>query len=431
MAMMKNPSVEASKAAQQNALFKRKAMVGLRLPKLGATAAYTVMSQDIGHFDFNPAKDKALQIIGSLGLPIPPAIGQQLAALDLSYTLQKSNFAMVGAELVVPIYTGGKINAAIAAARINEQTAQNKTEQVGEELFVEVTERYWGLLLQQKVETLLGEVVKGMELHLSNARELEKNGIIARGETLFAEMAYSDAKAAYENALLETATINTALGGSLGGQDASFNPTTELFIAPKVESIESIKSRVREGNSQLKQVELVKKLAEQGVKAERAGFFPQVAAMGGYDIWNHQVSDQLPRWVAGVGVKLNLFDGLMRENNYRAAKSQVAQVEAVEKKANIDIMVLVEKLYNTMLGAKQQAESIETSIAFSQEYLRIKQQGFAEGMATSSDVVDAQLNLAKYKTERLAALYTFDLTLSQLLALAGEPEQIFEYILRE
>lgn len=427
-AMMKNQAIEASKAGELTAEFKRKATAGLRFPKLGVTAAYTVMSQDIGHVDLNPQKEQVLAVLGSLGLPIPPAIVQQLSALDLSYTLQKSDFGMVGAELIVPIYTGGKINAAITAAKINEQTAKVKTEQVSEELFVEVAQRYWGLLLQQKVEALRGEVVAGVELHLKDAEQLSENGIIARGELLFAEMAYADALSAFGNSRLETATVNSALGGSLGGMTGDFLPTTELFMSSNVESLESFKSKVRNNSTQLKQVELVRKLAQQAVRAERAGFFPQIAAMGGYDIWNHQLSDQIPRWVAGVGVKINLFDGLMRENNFRAAKSQVAQVEAVEKKANIDIMVLVEKLYNTLLASQKQVVATQKSIVFGQEYLRIKQNAFSEGMATSADVVDAQLNLTKYKTERLAAIYTFDLTLSQLLALAGEPERIFEYL---
>lgn len=428
IAMSSNPAIQGAKEAERAAEFKRKATVGLRYPKLGATAAYTVMSQDIGSFDLNGQKDKALQVLGSLGLPIPPAIIEGLKSIDLSYTLQKSNFAMVGVQVAVPIFMGGKINAAVAAAKINEQTSNIKAEQISEELFVEVAQRYWGLLLQRQVETLLGEVEQGVALHLKNSQELEKNGIVARGETLFAEMAHSDAKTAYQKAKHESNTINSALGGSLGGIVADYEPITNLFITTEVESLESFKERVRVNNSQLKQVGLIKKLAEQGVRVERSGFFPQVAAMGGYDIWNHQLTDQLPRWVAGVGVTLNIFDGLTREYNYKAAKSQVKQVEAAQQKANIDIMILVEKLYNSLLSAQEQAIASGSNIAFGEEYLRIKQKAFAEGMATSSEVIDAQLNLNKYKTERLASLYAFDMTLSQLFALSGEPERIFEYL---
>ena len=49
-------------------------------------------------------------------------------------------------------------------------------------------------------------------------------------------------------------------------------------------------------------------------------------------------------------------------------------------------------------------------------------------MAPSSDVVDARLNLAKAKVERLAAACTFDIALAQLLALAGETESMGSYM---
>lgn len=424
---MQNPAIEAAKAAHEAATAKRKATYGLHLPRLDVAANYTIMSQDIGHIDLNPAKEQAMGLIGSLGLPIPPSIVQAINGIDLSYTLQKSQFAMVGATLTVPIFMGGRINAANNAAKIQEHKADLQGELVEEELFVEIAERYWGLLLQRHVSSLLDEVSKGVELHMNNAKQLEANGIIARAETLYAEMAYSQAVASYEKSLLDVATTNSALSGSLS-QSALYEPTTELFISNDIPSLDQFKTKVKQNSSQLKQVGLIKKLAEQAVKAERGNFFPQVAAIGGYDIWNFQLSNQLPRWVAGVGVKFNIFDGLEREYKYKAAKAQVRQVEAVEQKANTDIMILVEKLYNSMLAAQEQVKANDTSIAFAEEYLTAKQKAFAEGMATSSDVVDAQLNLAKYKTERLAAMYAFDTTLAKLLALSGEAGNIFSFL---
>lgn len=424
---MQNPAIEAAKAAHDAATAKRKATYGLHLPRLDVAANYTIMSQDIGHIDLNPAKDQALSILGSLGLPIPPSIAQAIKGLDLSYTLQKSQFAMVGATLTVPIFMGGRINAANNAAKIQEHKAELQGELVEEELFVEIAERYWGLLLQRRVSALLGEVTKGVELHMNNAKQLEANGITARAETLYAEMAYSQAMASFEKSVLDVATTNSALSGSLS-QPGDYEPTTELFISDELPSLEQFKSWVKTNSSQLQQVGLIKKLAEQAVKAERGNFFPQVAAIGGYDIWNFQLSSQLPKWVAGVGVKFNIFDGLEREYKYKAAKAQVRQVEAVEQKANTDILILVEKLYNSLLAAQAQVRANDQSIAFGDEYLVAKQKAFAEGMSTSSDVVDAQLNLAKYKTERLAAMYAFDTTLAKLLALSGRSESLFDYV---
>ena len=71
---------------------------------------------------------------------------------------------------------------------------------------------------------------------------------------------------------------------------------------------------------------------------------------------------------------------------------------------------------------------MQATVAFAESYLDAKQRAFSEGIAPSSDVVDARMNLAKAKVERLAAAYTFDVTLAQLLALAGETEALGSYM---
>lgn len=79
------------------------------------------------------------------------------------------------------------------------------------------------------------------------------------------------------------------------------------------------------------------------------------------------------------------------------------------------------------MKTREQLESIETSLNFATEYLRVREKSFAEGFATSLDVVDARLNLAKVKIERLNLVYTYDITLAQLLEASGLSQQIEQY----
>jgi outer membrane protein TolC len=58
----------------------------------------------------------------------------------------------------------------------------------------------------------------------------------------------------------------------------------------------------------------------------------------------------------------------------------------------------------------------------------VRQKAFAEGFATSTEVVDSQLNLAKVETEILKAKYDYDVALARLLALGYRSEQITDFI---
>ena len=48
-------------------------------------------------------------------------------------------------------------------------------------------------------------------------------------------------------------------------------------------------------------------------------------------------------------------------------------------------------------------------------------------MTNSTQVIDAKLALAQVRTERLQAMYNFDLTLARLLEYAGIPEDFPAY----
>ncbi len=95
----------------------------------------------------------------------------------------------------------------------------------------------------------------------------------------------------------------------------------------------------------------------------------------------------MPRWAVGVGVNINIFDGLNREYKYSAAKQTVCWVGALQNKAGKDISVLVEKLYNQMMNYRNQMTSIDASLAFAEEYLRMKNAAFLEGMSSSTDLI--------------------------------------------
>ena len=144
-----------------------------------------------------------------------------------------------------------------------------------------------------------------------------------------------------------------------------------------------------------------------------------VVAMGGGSFYNYQVAGFIPRWAVGVGVNIKLFDGLNREYKYSAARQTVRRVGELQNKAGQDVSVLVEKLYNQMMNYRNQMTSIDASLAFAEEYLRMKNAAFLEGMSSSSDLIDAELNLAAVRTERLQAAYNYDLLLAQLLEAAG------------
>ena len=437
VALTDNPAMKAAAYEERAAQQQRRAAIGLRMPQINLTGAYAYLGKDIG-FDLNglksPVKDLSGKILGS-GLIAPeliPSIQGLLNPMmnaDWFLTIQDQSLGFVGGEVTLPIWLGGKINAANRAARLNERSTVEQGNQTRNALISELVERYFGLALATQVVAVREQVVEGVRHHLEDARKLQKNGMIAQSELLYVEFKVAEAERELANARLQCETVSSALSNTLGREN-DWQPLTAMFLIGDIEELAYYQDMAEARNPMLSKVSLTRQLAEENVRAQRSAFLPQVVAMGGGMFYNYQVTGLVPRWAVGVGVNFKIFDGLNREYKYSAAKQTASRVGALQNKASQDIAVLVEKLYNQMLNYRNQITSIEASLAFAEEYLRMKNAAFREGMASASDLIDAELNLAGVRTERLQAAYQFDLLLAQLLEAAGISDEFPAYARR-
>ena len=416
MTLSDNPAIRAAEFNRRAAQQERRAAIGLRMPQIGITGSYAYLGKDI-EIDLNnmktPVQNLAGQILQSGMIPSDyiPSISQMLSgamAASWALPLQDRSLGFVGGDVTVPLWMGGKINAANRAARINEQTARSQG----------IQQRNYGLALARQVVVVRQQVVDGVRKHLEDAAALEAQGMISRSEKLYVEFKMSEAERDLQNAQSQVETIAAALNSTIGQTD-DYQPVTAMFILERIEPLDHFRTLAAERNPLLDQVDQKRRLAYEGVRAQRSSFLPQVVAMGGMSFYDYQVSKVLPRWAVGVGVNFKLFDGLNREYKYSAAKQTVRRVEALQDKAGNDISVLVEKLYN------------QASLAFAEEYLKTKNAAFLEGMSSSTDLIDAELNLAKVKTERIEAAYRYDVSLAQLLEAAGISDEFTAYMRRQ
>ena len=135
----------------------------------------------------------------------------------------------------------------------------------------------------------------------------------------------------------------------------------------------------------------------------------------------------LPRTMVGVGFTWNIFDGLNREKTIRQAKIASQSLRLGKEKAITDLEVGIDKFYSQLQNALDNVKALDTTIEMSRELVRVRKKSFQEGMATSTEVVDAEVMLAKVKTAFLLAYYQYDVALINLLSVCGTPEQFHQY----
>lgn len=439
-----NQLIQAANEEVKEKEFEKKATLGLFMPKVEVTSAYTLLNDDIG-MDLKGTK-QSLQTgmtdffssippsaIGVLPQPWPTIISQMptqmanaLSAIPDKYVIQEKQFGLIAANATLPIYAGGKIRTANKAAAVKVEEAKEKANEQSASLITELTTRYFGLCLAENVIAVRQEVLDGMNRHVQQAESLVKNGMIAEAEKLHAEVYQSEAYRALQGSRRDADVVRSALISTLGTQ-GPVSTTSPLFLPTSIQGLDYFKQQALLNNSKLRQVAVNKQLADLKLKGEMANYLPTIALTGTKDLYNKDVTNLVPDWFVAVGVKYTLFDGLARTRKVQAAKSLQRRVVDIQDKAENDIQVLVTNLYSQLMKTSEQLTSIETSLKFSEEYLRVREKSFSEGLATSLDVVDAQLNLSKVKIERLNLIYTYDVTLAQLLEASGLSQQIQTY----
>lgn len=401
-------------------------------PMINASGAYVHLSNKIevkeplNQFT-DPAKDFVHSIIPND--QVISSILDKIGTYSLTFPLMPQDLTTIDANITWPVFTGGKRIYAGKIGRSMISIAEVGKEQVDANLQSLLVETYYALRLGQKVVQVREETYGGLKKHYENALKLEANGIINKAERLFAQVSMDEAKRELETARKDLNVAQNALRSLLDieSQDV-VNPTTPLFINENIPSEAYFKSLVVGNSYVINQLRLQENIASNQLKIGRTGYVPNIALFGKQTIFSHGTpKNLLPRTVVGVGFTWNIFDGLNREKNIRQAKLTKQSLELGKEKATNDLQVGVDKLYSQLQNSLDNVTALNTTIELSRELLRMRKKSFQEGMATSTDVIDAEIMLSKVQIAYLMAFYQYDVSLVNLLSTCGVPDSFWEY----
>jgi outer membrane protein TolC len=343
--------------------------------------------------------------------------------------VQDSHFWDGEITVTQPLYAGGRIDAANRAAKERVTEARAESQRTDDGMVTELARRYFGVALAQRARDVQALKVKTMEDQHFRAKRLMEEGVIARVEFLNAEVALANAKQELESAERDVTIASEGLSNMIVS-DTPASPGSPLFIVRDLESREAFQSYVDDSHPVLRLLDSKLAQARQGVRAEQGVKKPTVYLFGMYELWPDDLTMLDPRWAAGIGAKVNLFDGSQSRNKVNAARATENKVVYLRDKARRDLKTLVVKQFEEVGKARDQYDAFGATITLAEENLRVRTRAFEEGMATSVEVVDATLSLARAQLGRVKAAYDFDYSLFQLLEAAGRTDRYTEYMSR-
>ena len=330
----------------------------------------------------------------------------------------------------LPLYTGGQIGAAQAAARSEADQAKAGRDSVLQSLEVQLVEAYFGQQLAARAFAVRTEALAALQHHLEHTVALTREGFATQAQQLQTQVARDQAERELHQARddYDTASANLA---NLLHSDTPIDTATPLFVmGAGIDPVQTFQRAALDSHPRLIQLRASAAEAKQGIRIAEAALKPLVFAFGAYDLRRSDAAPGDADWAFGAGLRYAIVSSNGRSERVAAAVAQQEAAAASVRELESQLRIAVTRAYNDVRTAQQQYALLRSSIENAKENVRLQTLSFGEGFGTSLDVIDAQLSLAGARIERARAAWQFDVALIRLLDVSGQTGRFGAYVSR-
>jgi outer membrane protein TolC len=294
--------------------------------------------------------------------------------------------------------TAGRIGQADARADASSESAALTRERQALDII-------GAFITGRRAEGLLAVAADSLRLareHRKVAGDLYDQGAVARNDVLAADVSVANAESAFVAAgnRVELARATLALRMGYSG-DRSVTPAPGEFPVPlpiepaQADSVRESWSRRREIAA--KQADL--KEAQESARAATAEFGPTLYGRGGYQYDSNGYNPNPNVFSLVLGGRINLFAGNADEVARRQARRIVERKSAELALIKDTVALDVKAAHLALREAVQRRAAAEKAVAAASENLRIQDDRYREGIAISTEQIDAQGLLTRANTD--------------------------------
>lgn len=320
-----------------------------------------------------------------------------------------------GAEITVsqPLYTFGKIGAAIRAAKIGMETAEDQLRIYQQAALRDVAAAFQDVLLSRELYVL---AVQNLEQKARTQREARRKlaaGVATDYDVLAAEVAVENARPEVirtENLIrISREKLRFILG--VEGQEVDAAGTLVTSLEPRANYEETLETALKK-RPELSDLRKRIQVYEELVKIYKAGTLPRIDFKAGwgwrqlyYGTLNFGSADgEGQAWTAGVFFSFPFFDGMRTQGKVLQAKTDVSNLKIDEAKLLDSIALQVRDVISFCREAEEIVQALSGTVRQAERLLAMAEKGFEYGVKTQLEVDDAQLNVTRAKSS-LARAY--------------------------
>lgn len=266
---------------------------------------------------------------------------------------------------------------------------------------------YYGVLKAKRSRDVNLEIVDQYVKHLRIAAIFFEAGKKPKYDVTKAELDLSNAKlgliGAENDYKVAWVNLNNAMG--VDG-DAEYAIRDSLGYEKYEITLEDALKAAYQARPDLKSLEAQRESAERSVARAKQEYYPQINGNAQYNF----VGSQYPLgqgWYAGVGLTVNLFDGLSTTNKVAEALANKQSVDAKISAMKLQIMLDVKQAWLGLIKARQTIDTTNVQIKQASENLEITNLRYEAGLADPLEVTDATVSYSQAKLANISALFDY------------------------
>ncbi len=337
------------------------------------------------------------------------------------YQLFKTGF-----KASLPIWMGGKLRLAVDLSKDEVKAAKEQLKRSKSSVIFDVVRAYYNVLTARSFVETAELAVKDAERHLKDAEAAYRAGIGLKSDVLRAKVYLEQmeenlikAKSNYQVALR---ALNVAMGLYPGRETEVDGDLTYREFGFNLDRLvqEALKKR-----PEVKELQVRLSQSDKMIKMAKADFLPQLGAFGEVFAaddsvpWNKENSS----WMVGFGASINIFNGGAKFNRLKKRRIEKLKLQEFVEKVKKGIAFEVSRAYYNFVAAKKRVELAKSAIDSAQEGLRIVEKRYRNGLATITELLDAQTALNQARSNYVAALSGYRLSVVEVYHAAGILEE--------
>lgn len=326
-----------------------------------------------------------------------------------------------------PVYTGGRLEALERAARTDASALDHDWSAVRADVRAEIARAYWNLVSAAESIAVLDRALERVEAHLRDARNRLEAGLVSPLDVLSAE-----AQRARQQMLRIQAASSRDVAEAALARLVALAPGTRIEPASRLDAVvvppgdfAALWNEARAARPDRLALDARIGAAGQRREAATAGRKPTVGVGAGVD-YARPNPRIFPRqgawresWDAGVNVEWPLFDGGRAKAD--VAEASAAQRAAQARLAEFDSLLALEirRRLSEIAASQAAIGAADAAMRAATEASRVAGDRFSAGVATTTDVLDAQLTILQASLERAQAAVSLRIAEADLARAVG------------